>query len=292
VDVPAYDLAPRPQPHLRRQPARAPDDRRRGQLAGDQPGPDPQRQVAAGELGRPHPRQHRRRVRGRRFRDRGIASEGGADLGRHQRRPAPRHAGRRPDLVERDRARAGTSRVGDGELDRAVAVRRRHRLRRVRPAPGGQPRSLRLQDHRLRPHLQADRRRHREEPALVRARPARGSRAPRPAVPRHRERPLRLVRRRRAVAAAPIGPAARARLRPGRAGAVRRPRGRDLRPRLLDPRRPHSAAAVRGHRAEGGPAPAARGRPTASAPSKRRTRSSAIRSPGSTRPTACPSTTG
>ena len=112
VDVPAHDLAPRPQPHLRRQPVRPPDDRRRRYLAGDQPRPHAQRQVAAAELGRPHPRQHRRRVRGRGVRDRGVASEGGADLGGHQRRPAPRHAGRRPELDERDGAPAGPARRG------------------------------------------------------------------------------------------------------------------------------------------------------------------------------------
>ena len=44
LDVPAHDVAARSQHDLRGQPARAPDDERRPELAGDQPRPDDQRQ--------------------------------------------------------------------------------------------------------------------------------------------------------------------------------------------------------------------------------------------------------
>ena len=59
---------------LCRQPAHPPHHQRRPELGSDQPGPDAERQVAHGELGRPDARQHRRRVRGRGLRHRRVAA--------------------------------------------------------------------------------------------------------------------------------------------------------------------------------------------------------------------------
>ena len=72
---------------------------------------------------------------------------------------------------------------------------------------------------------------------------------------------LRVVRRRRELAAAADQPAARAGVLDRGAGALQRSGDRDLRPRLLDPRRPHAAAAADAAGAGGrrAPVPAARG---------------------------------
>ena len=60
----------------------------------------------------------------------------GPDLGGQRRRPRPRHARRRrQELEERDGERPRHPRVGHGEHDRAVALRRRHGLRRRRRPP-------------------------------------------------------------------------------------------------------------------------------------------------------------
>ena len=236
----AADLAARPQHGLRRQPARAPHHQRRPELAGDQPGPDAERQVAHGELGRPDARQHRRRVRGRRLRHRRVAAREGPDLGRHQRRPGAAHARRRQDVDERDEEPAGPAGVGLGAQHRAVALRRRHRVPDGGLPPGEQPRPVRLPDHRLRRDVEADRQRHPEEHAELRQGDLRGSRAARHALPRHRERDLRVVRRRRHLAAAAERPAARAGVGHRRAGALQRPGDLHLRPRLLDHGRHHA----------------------------------------------------
>ena len=84
----------------------------------------------------------------------------GADLGRHQRRPGLVHARRaaRTGPTSR-RTSAGTAAVGHGTADRAVELRRRHGLRRRRPAPRGQPRAVHLQDDGFRRDVEEDQRR-------------------------------------------------------------------------------------------------------------------------------------
>ena len=65
----------------------------------------------------------------------------GADLGGHQRRPGAPHAGRRQDLDQRHQEPSRTAAVGHDQQHRALALRRRHRLRHGRRPPGQQPRS-------------------------------------------------------------------------------------------------------------------------------------------------------
>ena len=88
-----------------------------------------------------------------------------------------------------------------------------------------------------------------------------GHEAPRAALRRHRECDLRVVQRGGRLAAAAEQPAARAGVGDRRAGTLRRPRRRHLRPRLLDPGRPHAApAAYPGGDGVGGPPLRAAGR--------------------------------
>ena len=137
-------LAARSQQDLRRQPASSSVDRWRSELAGDQSGRHAERQDAPAELWRSDARQHRRRVRRSHSRDCRVAEAGGRDLGRHQRRPGPGDARRRQELDERHQEHPEPAAVGDGGEHRAVAVRRRHGLRRDRFPSGEQPRSVRL----------------------------------------------------------------------------------------------------------------------------------------------------
>ncbi len=106
--------------------------------------------------------------------DRGVAEGEGRHLGRHQRRAGPGHARRRRALGERHARPSGPAAPRNGRQRRAFPFRRRHLLRRRRPPPGRQPRPLPLQDGRLRQDLEGDRLEHPEEPALLRARRARG----------------------------------------------------------------------------------------------------------------------
>ena len=137
----------------------------------------------------------------------------GADLGGHQRRARADDARRREDVDERHEERPEPAAVGHGPQHRAVALRRGHRVPDGRLPPGEQPRSVRLQDDRLRQDVEGDYKRHSEEHAQLRALDPRGSGAARAAVSGHRERHLRVVRRRRELAAAAEQPAARAGVR-------------------------------------------------------------------------------
>ena len=158
-------------------------------------------------------------------------------------------------LDERDAEHPGPAAEGDGQQRRALAARRRHLLRRRRPAPGRQPRPVLLQDDRLREDVEGHQREHPEEPAQLRARPARGPVPEGDALRRDGERPLRLVRRRRPLGAAADQAAARARLLADGPGALPRPRRRHVRARLLHPRRRHAARAAHGCRPGRGRAP-------------------------------------
>ena len=168
-----------------------------------------------------------------------------------------------------------------------------HLLRRRRPPPGRQPRSLPLQDGGLRQDLEGDRLEHPEEPALLRARRARGP-VPQGAPLRgDGKRALRLLRRRRALGAAAGEAPARAGLLADGPGAFPRPGRRHVRARLLHPRRRDAARADR-------PTPCAasartsssRGRPTASARSRARTSRPSAPRTARILPTARRSTTG
>ena len=180
-DAPLAHLAARSQHDLRRQPARAPDDQRRSELGGHQPGSDAQRQVAS----RAAPAASRRTTsasstRASCSRIAESPKREGAHLGRHQRRPGAGHARRRQDLDERHRRTFpdlppwGTvpniepSRYDDGD---GLSDRRR--------PSGEQSRSVGLQDDRLRQDVEVDHQRHSEEHAQLRARHPRGSGAAR-----------------------------------------------------------------------------------------------------------------
>ena len=117
--------------------------------------------------------------------------------------------------------------------DAGDRLRRRHALQ----AAGQQ--ALPVQDVGLRHDVDEDRGRH-SRPRLH-ARHPRGSRPQGAVVCRDRDRRLRLVRRRRALAAAQAQPAGGAGARPD--GEERRPRRRDARPVVLDPRQRGAAAA-------------------------------------------------
>jgi len=174
----------------------------------------------------------------------GVVFAAGRDLGGHQRRPGAGDARRRRPLDERDGGHARPAAVRNGVERRALAPRAWRLLRGGGSAPGQQPRPLPLQDEGLREELDQDRERHPVEPAQLHARAARGPAAAGPAVRGHRERPLRLLRRRGPLA----GPAAQSAARAGaldrHPGTLRRPGGRHLRTRHLDPRRPVGAARV------------------------------------------------
>ena len=97
--------------------------------------------------------------------------------------------------------------MGHGQHDRAVALRRQHRLRRRRRPPPRRHAALSLQDDRPRPDLEAARRR--AAAGRLPARRARGSGEARTALPRHRARRDVLDRRRADLAAAAAEPADR-----------------------------------------------------------------------------------
>ena len=122
VDVPDPDLAPRPRRALHRRQRAVPLHRRRRELGGDQPRPDPRRPDQAGGLRRPdHQGHHRRRALLHDLRLRRVHAPQGAVLGRLRRRahaPVPR---RRRELAGDHAARA--SRVVDRGHDRAVPAR-------------------------------------------------------------------------------------------------------------------------------------------------------------------------
>ena len=133
--------------------------------------------------------------------------------------------------------------AGHDHQHRAVELRCRHRLHQRRFAPGGQPRSVHLQDHGFRQDLEADQRQSAQARAVLRAHRHRRSQLRRAAVRRHGQRPVLLARRRRALDGAADRIAARARDLGRGAEAVSRSGGLDLRPRPLHPRRHHAAGA-------------------------------------------------
>ena len=251
LDLPGRDVALRSQQGVGRQPVRARDDRRRTELARHQPGSHAERQEPAGTVGRPDRRQHRARVRRHAHRDRRLAETGRRHLDRQQRRPGAGDARRRQALDERHGEHPGPAAVGDDLHGRAVAVRRRDGVHHRRSASAGQPRSVRVQDRRFRPDVDESQRDNPARPAELRAQHRRGSGAAGPAVPRHGEFALRVVRRRRRLAAAAEQSAARTRVRHHGAAALPRSRARDLRTRLLDPRRHHAARADDERRGDG-----------------------------------------
>ena len=111
--------------------------------------------------------------------------------------------------------------------------------------PGRRLRSASLQDHRLRPHVEEIVQGIPHGPLSYTHVRARGSEAQGPALRRHRERrcTCRSTTAERWTALQ-LEPAARARALARRAAALPRPRGRHVRPRHLDPGRPHAAAAA------------------------------------------------
>ena len=263
--LPLHDLAARSQHGLRRQPARPPDDERRPELAGDQPGPDAERQERGSSSPAGSRRQHRRRVRGRRLGDRGIADArqgviwAGTNDGLVQ---VTRDGGKTwtnvtkniPDLppwgtvrnIEPSRYDAGTAYL---TVD-------------VHQVNNRDPFVYKTTDYGK--TLEADRQRHPAEHAQLRALHPRGSGAARAALPRHRERAStsRSTMARtgsRCRTNLPHAPVYWHR----RAGTLQRSGDRDLRPRLLDPRRHHAAAAADAAGAERrrAPVPAAAGLP-------------------------------
>ena len=148
--------------------------------------------------------------------------------------------------VTRDGGKTWTQRHAEGHAglrprqpDRRLVLRARRRVRRGEEAAARRLRALHLPDARLRQDVDEDR--HRHPGQRLRARRARGSGAPRPALRRHAARLLHLVRRRGSLAAAVAEPARRAGLR--RLGRGELDRDRDARPQLLHPRRHRAAAA-------------------------------------------------
>ena len=166
-------------------------------------------------------------------------------MGRDRRRLRAAHARRRPDVAQRDAARRRC--VEPRRRDRRIAVRRPNGVRRGRPPPARRRPSVRLRHARRRAHVARGDERHRA--GQLRLRRARRSAAPRVAVRRDRDRRLRVVRRRRGMAVAAAEHAGRLRARSDR--ARRRPRDRDARPRVLDPRRYRAAAPACGERLAG-----------------------------------------
>ena len=127
---------------------------------------------------------------------------------------------------------------------------------------------LRLQDDRLWEDLEVRGGGPSAERPELRPLRARGPGPAGNALPGHGERGLRVLERRAQLDAAQLRPAPGPRALAGGAGALQRSRGRDLRPRLLRPRRHHSLAAVESPRWPRPPAhlfaprPAYRLRPT------------------------------
>src|SRR5436305_777283 len=168
----------------------------------------------------------------------GIRNTDWHDVGGGRRRPRPRLARRRRHLAERHRRRPRPARLGHRRHDRAVALRRRHRLSGGRRPPPRRHAPLSVEDERLRALLEAPRRR----PAARHLPPlgARGAHAPGHALPRHRARRRLLDRRRRHLALAQAQPPHRRRARPAGQGRLARPR--HPRPLDVDLRRPAAAA--------------------------------------------------
>src|SRR5438067_2378151 len=179
-----------------------------------------------------------------------IAGEGGRVVGRIGRRVDPPVARRRRDVGRRHTESPGP--VHARESARAVAFRRRRRVRRGQPLSAGRRRPLPVQDLGLRQDV--DENRHGHSRGRVHARDPRGSGPARPAVRRHRDRPLRDVGRRRTLAAAAAQPAAQlgARHRHPR----ERPDRRDPRAGVLGARRHLTTAPAEPLAARRAPAPA------------------------------------
>ena len=133
------------------------------------------------------------RVRGRRLLGRRVAAREGRDLGRDQRRPGAGDARRRPALDERHGPDPRPAAEGHGVERRAEPLRPRRLLRRRRPPPGRQPRSLPLRDVGLRQDLEVALGLDPEDPAELRARATREPAPARPALRGHGERRLRLL---------------------------------------------------------------------------------------------------
>ena len=113
----------------------------------------------------PHPLLRRRRRRQPRpvlrrghLRDRAVADAEGRHLGRHQRRQGLDLARRRQEVDRPDQEREDAA-VGPRPPHRRVALRSGHGLHGGGLSPRRQPRSVPLQDHGLRPDVDADRRR-------------------------------------------------------------------------------------------------------------------------------------
>ena len=143
-----------PEDRLSRRQRALPHHRRRADLDGDQPRPDAQRQVEAEVVGRPdHRRQHRRRVLLHDLRGRRVA-EARACSGRAATTASftSRATAARPGRTSPPTSAACPS--GDGQPDRGLALRRRHRLRRRGRAPPGRHAAVPVQDDRLRPDVE------------------------------------------------------------------------------------------------------------------------------------------
>ena len=247
LDLPRDRVEARSSFALRRRGGRLPQRRRGHDLADREPGSHPQRQEQAEAVGRADPaRYHVRRVLRHDLRARRVSDHRRRAVGGDRRRADPPDARRREDV---DRGHAeGPPRVEHGQPDRSLAVRRRGGVRRRGPAQARRRRAVRLQDGGLRQDLDAGRRR--DPRGRLRPRRPGGSEAQGAALRGHGDRRVRLVRRRRAMAAAAAQSPSHAGPRPR--GARRRPRRRDPRPVVLDPRRSRAAAAARHEGRPGG----------------------------------------
>ena len=131
------NLAARSQPGLRRRPGGLHDDERRPELESHQPRSDEERQIAPGEFRRHHIRQPDDVRRRDAVCDRRVAGESRRDLDGQQRRSGERHAGCRRTLDQRHDEHSEPAAVGHGVEHRAIEIRRRHRIRRRKPAARG-----------------------------------------------------------------------------------------------------------------------------------------------------------
>ena len=149
-------LAEREGHDLHRRAVPVPLARSRPELGSHLAGSDDQRQEQA-EAGRVR-RRHGRQLRGRDAHDdlldQRIAQAGRPDLGRHRRRQRAGHARRRQGLDERRRQRQGRAGERVGVVGAGRQLRRRHRVRRVRPPHVRRHGAVHLQDDRLRQELE------------------------------------------------------------------------------------------------------------------------------------------
>ena len=244
VDLPGPHLAARQQRGLRRQPACAPDHRRRPQLERDQPGPDARRHRQNAEDGRAHHRGREPHLRLRALRPRRVSHRARHHLGGLQRRPGARDARRRRELDRGGGQHLRAPRVGHGEQHRTLPLQSGGGVHHRRFPSAGRHRSIRLQDGGLRRVLALARRRHPAQRVQLRPRRARGPGAPRSPLPRNRELALRLLRRRGDLDVPSGRSASRAGPLAGDPAPLQRPGGGHLRARLLDPGRHHPAAAA------------------------------------------------